>query len=81
MERKAIAHRRTWLTPAKCPDRPAFDEHSVDVYCWRMERLLEAGYTRLVADALAQDTRVDLHGAVDLVRAGCPADAAARILL
>ena len=48
------------------------DEETIDVYCWRMEQLLRAGYARVLADALAADTRVDLHAACDLLASGCP---------
>ena len=48
------------------------DEETIDVYCWRMEQLLRAGYTRVLADALAVDTVVDLHAACDLLASGCP---------
>ncbi|HUY71850.1 MAG TPA: hypothetical protein VMV08_06375 [Gaiellaceae bacterium] len=47
-------------------------EETIDVYCWRMEQLLRAGYARVLADALALDPRVDLHTACDLLAHGCP---------
>lgn len=48
---------------------------------WRLHQLIEAGYSVTDASELAVRNDVDLHKAVDLVGAGCPADTAARILL
>ena len=42
-----------------------------DVYCWRLEQLMEAGYDRVPADELAADLDVDLHLACDLLARGC----------
>jgi GrpB-like predicted nucleotidyltransferase (UPF0157 family) len=56
------------------------DAESIDVYCWRMEQLLSAGYKHVIADALAADPRVDLHLACDLVAGGCSHDLAYRIV-
>ncbi len=53
---------------------------TIDVYCWRMEQLLAAGFTRVLADALAADGGVDLHAACDLLAAGCPQAVAYRIV-
>ena len=61
-------------------DEPAVGDPALEVYCWRMERLLEAGYTLLVADALAQDTAVDVRKAVELLAARSPYEAMARTL-
>ena len=44
-------------------------EDPTDVYCWRMEELVKAGYSSVVADVLATHTDVDLHLACDLL---CP---------
>jgi len=52
----------------------------LDVYCWRQEQLLAAGYGRFVADSLAEDPRVDLHLACDLLAHGCDQATAHRIL-
>ena len=64
---------------------PKEAEHAEDVftqvYKWRRRRLREAGYDRRTADLLASQADVDLHKAVDLIRAGCPPDHAAKILL
>jgi hypothetical protein len=61
-------------------DEPMLAEPPLEVYCRRMERLLEAGYTLLVADALAQDPAVDVRKAVDLLSARSPYQVAARTL-
>lgn len=57
------------------------DARALEVYCWRMEQLLRAGYDRLLADALAEDTSVDLHRACELLTGGCDTLTASRILL
>ena len=48
---------------------------------WRAEELQRAGYEPLAAVELACRTDVDLHLAVDLLRQGCAAETALRILL
>ena len=48
---------------------------------WRAEELERAGYTPVVANALAAQRRVDLHLAIHLVKSGCPHETAIRILL
>ncbi len=50
----------------------AFSTDEIDAYCWRMEQLLRAGYSHVLADCLATDGRVDLHAACDLIARGCP---------
>jgi hypothetical protein len=54
------------------------EERVVD---WREEELLRAGYPAPAARRLALRHDVDLHRAVDLVRAGCDPKLALRILL
>jgi hypothetical protein len=51
------------------------------VLTWRFEELERAGYPVGPANELAERSDVDLHAAVELVRAGCPVDTALRILL
>jgi hypothetical protein len=51
------------------------------VVYWREEELLRAGYPAAAARRLARRHDVDLHQAVDLVRAGCDPGLATRILL
>jgi len=62
-------------------DESPLDEREIEVYCWRMERLMHAGYNSVVADLLAAAREVDLHHAVELVGHGCPPQTAVRILL
>jgi hypothetical protein len=57
------------------------DEGAIDVFCWRMEQLLGAGYSRPVADALAADGAIDLHVACDLLAHGCAEKTAYLILV
>jgi hypothetical protein len=52
-----------------------------EVIRWRRQVLRRAGYEEPVARELARRVDVDLHVAVDLVRAGCPPELASRILL
>jgi len=58
----------------------SFKTASVDVYCWRVERLEEAGYDAPTSLSLARSYDVDLHRACDLLASGCPQDLALRIL-
>lgn len=51
------------------------------VFEWRFDELFRAGFPEPLAVELAGSRDVDLHRALDLVRAGCPHDTAARILL
>jgi hypothetical protein len=51
------------------------------VRSWRLEELERAGYPRIEAEQLANLVYVDLHVATSLVRRGCPADTALRILV
>ena len=48
---------------------------------WRSEELERAGYSSEGAAALAARLDIDLHEAIDLVKRGCPAEIALRILL
>ncbi len=48
---------------------------------WRAEELERAGFRPGDAVELAARNDIDLHYAVELVRAGCPHDIALRILL
>ena len=51
------------------------------VEAWRTEQLEHAGYGSQDAAKLARRPDVDLHVAVELVRRGCSAELALRILL
>jgi hypothetical protein len=48
---------------------------------WRFEELVRAGYDVEPALVIASHVEVDLHLATDLLRRGCPAGTALRILL
>jgi hypothetical protein len=62
-------------------DEPAaIAQAELDVYCWRLEQLLAAGYSQVVADQLADDAVVDLHRACDLLARGCDEATAYRIV-
>jgi len=50
------------------------------VGAWRQEILERAGYCESDAIRLASDHSVDLHRAVELIKAGCPFSTAVRIL-
>ena len=51
------------------------------VEAWRAEQLEMAGYGAQGAAELAMRHDVDLHGAINLVTRGCPAELALKILL
>jgi hypothetical protein len=57
------------------------DAEAERVLLWREEELERVGYERETARDLAERTYVDLHFAMDLLRRGCPAETAVRILL
>lgn len=57
------------------------DAETERVLLWREEELERVGYERATARDLAERMYVDLHLAMDLLRRGCPADTALRILL
>lgn len=48
---------------------------------WRFEVLVRAGYDPANAMIVASHVEVDLHGASDLVRRGCPPATALQIVL
>ena len=48
---------------------------------WRADELERAGYGTDAAREIAERLDIDLHRATDLLRDGCPADTAVRILL
>ena len=59
----------------------ALETEEERIFSWRHASLLTAGYDHRLALKVALRTDVDLHLALRLTRAGCPADTAARILL
>jgi hypothetical protein len=48
---------------------------------WRLRELRRGGYAEDDARRIAERVDVDLHRAIDLLRSGCPAETAVRILL
>jgi len=59
-------------------------EHDAEaelIRSWRLEELERAGYARPAAEQLADLGHVDLHLATGLLRGGCPAETALRILI
>ncbi|MDX6513746.1 MAG: hypothetical protein QOE36_3250 [Gaiellaceae bacterium] len=50
------------------------------IQSWRLEQLERAGYSDGYAASLAEDHRVDLHQACDLLAGGCPERTAFLIL-
>jgi hypothetical protein len=81
MDNNGIAYESTASVDLSPDEDLVLDERAIQVYCWRMERLIDAGYNQLVADLLAVAPGVDLHQAVDLLGSGCPPQTAVRILL
>ena len=51
------------------------------VLTWRREELERAGYDGEVAQMLSELRHVDLHRATLLLRQGCPAETALKILI
>lgn len=68
------------LVPALC-ETDLESESGRQVFAWRLEQLLRAGYGDTAAVAIALHSEIDLHAATDLVGRGCPPETAARILL
>jgi hypothetical protein len=58
-----------------------YDVEAELVRTWRIEELARAGYPRDAAEQLAELGYVDLHLATGLLRRGCPAETALRILI
>ncbi len=56
------------------------EEGLVSVLAWRRRQLEQAGFATPLADALARDTRIDLHAVLELIDRGCPPALAARIV-
>jgi hypothetical protein len=56
------------------------EEAQEEIVSWRLEQLRLAGYGPGDAKLLARRTDIDLHGATDLVRNGCPPELAVAIL-
>jgi hypothetical protein len=69
------------MTAAQQQETTTLDPEVERIEAWRVERLERAGYSRDASEQLAARHDIDLHRAVDLLGAGCPADIALRILL
>jgi phage gp29-like protein len=87
-ERRAVFRRsRSVLTVVSVHvDAMATIEHDADteidvVFEWRLEALQRAGYPRAQARLLAAAQEIDLREAERLLKQGCPAEIAAKILL
>jgi len=65
--------------PTAEPKPPAHEP--AEVARWRLSELVRAGYTWDQGVLLAARPEVDLHRAVDLLRRGCPAETAVKILV
>ena len=63
--------RTTWDRSAHC------DPQVVE---WRRSQLSRAGFPAALAARAANDLRLDLHAAIELVERGCPPRLALRIL-
>jgi len=59
----------------------ATDTEQQRIERWRAEELERAGYDRSAAVLLSGRLDVDLHYAIDLLRAGCAPELALQILL
>lgn len=62
-------------------DRPGSENEQGRIISWRVERLVAAGYDGAAALTIGMDFTIDLHEAINLVRAGCSPETALRILL
>jgi len=51
-----------------------------EIVSWRRRQLIDAGFPRALAAAVAHDPAYDLHALIELVEHGCPPPLAARIL-
>jgi len=60
------------------PERQTEDDR---VLTWRREELERAGYDERIAHMLSELRYVDLHFATHLLRRGCPAETALKILV
>jgi len=51
-----------------------------EVFRWRRDQLVVAGFRPSLAASVAADGRYDLHALIELVERGCPPTLAVRIL-
>jgi hypothetical protein len=78
---EAIASLTSRPAAIKGVTSPAKLSESGRVLCWRLARLVEAGYSDDATAALATRPDVDLHQATDMLLHDCPQTTALRILL
>jgi hypothetical protein len=62
------------------PHRALTHSELADVVAWRRRRLRRAGFDEPLAEVVASDWRIDIHGLLELIDRGCPPHLAARIL-
>lgn len=62
-------------------EQAPFEPRIDPVEAWRLERLIEAGYSVDLAVEIAPRIDVDLHQALELVGRGCTPELAGQILL
>src|SRR3954447_25185223 len=55
------------------------DSKQPEVLAWRETQLVEAGFSTVLAQALAADGRYDLHALIELAERGCAPELAAQI--
>lgn len=67
--------------PLETTEETGRPDPAARVLGWRVEQLIAAGFDGDSAFVLALDRSIDLHEAIELVRRGCPAETAYRILL
>jgi hypothetical protein len=65
------------MTDTELQEQEAVEQ---EIFSWRLEQLMLAGYGRDDARLLAGRGEIDLHTATDLVRNGCPPSLAVAIL-
>jgi hypothetical protein len=58
-----------------------YDSELARVIDWRRRELQRAGFDEQSARDIAERVEIDLHGAIDLLKSGCPLETAVRILL
>jgi hypothetical protein len=79
--RRPVAAESTGMSTTAAELDLDFDAEAERVLLWREEELERVGYERETARSLAERAYVDLHLAMDLMRRGCPAETAVRILI
>jgi hypothetical protein len=75
----SLRHGRVHMTAAQF--ELLAEPEAVEVLRWRFDVLLRVGFEVEQAAVLAANVEIDLHAAEELMRRGCPADTAMRILI